>query len=331
MFGRRARVLSVVLIAATLGLTGCASSSPSSSAGPSVPSGSSTGGPALKIGVVEQDRSQLFSTQQHPAIEKALQARGWSVNFVDAKGSSANAISAIQNLVQSKVDAIVVQTYSADQLSSGLAAAKDAGIPVFSTGGGPVGAGMAGAIEYIGAEPINDTLTKAVKDKPDVKLLELDYTPGAPCRARTDNLQQQLKSLPNVSATSRQLAFPGVDQVSQTAATGWLQSNPEQPGRSFAIWICTSDALAGVLAAEKQAGRGPYPVYTWDLSAPVIQAVRNGQVAGVLYLPAEQSAEQLADLIQQQHSAGASWAAKTISADAVVVTKDNVDKYATAQ
>jgi ribose transport system substrate-binding protein len=97
------------------------------------------------------------------------------------------------------------------------------------------------------------------------------------------------------------------------------------------VWVCTSDALGGVLAAEAQAGRGPYDVFTWDLSEPSIQALRDGKVAGVLYLPADKSAEQLADLIDEAVKAGDSWTPKTVPADAVVVTPDNVEQYATSK
>lgn len=323
MSQRTLHILALGLAAGLLALSGCAATG-----GGTTPSG---GGDALSIGVVELDRSQLFSTQQHPAIEKALTDRGWSVKFVDSAGQPAGAITAMQNFVQSKVDAIVVQTYSADQLSAGLAAAKDAGIPVFSTGGGPVEGDMAGAIEYIGAEPINDALIETIKDTPKVQLLEFGFTPGAPCRARKDDLDAKVKELPGVTVTERELKFPGADQVSQEGTTGWLQSNPEGSADKFVIWVCTSDALGGVLAAEQQLGRGPYDVWTWDLSEPAIEALRAKKVAGVLYLPADATSEQLADLIAEQHAAGDSWKPKTVAADAVVVTPENVEQYASAK
>ena len=43
---------------------------------------------ALTIGFVDNNYSQLFSQQQRPAIQKALEGRGWTVTFVDSDRKS---------------------------------------------------------------------------------------------------------------------------------------------------------------------------------------------------------------------------------------------------
>ena len=286
--------------------------------------GSGAAGESLSIGVVELARAQLFSSQQHPHIEAALQKRGWETSFVDSNGSQAAAIAGMQNLIQRGVDVLVVQTYAATELGAGLAAAERAGIPVFSTGGGEAGEGMAGAVEFINAKPVNDVVVKALEGKGKVALLRLGYTPGAPCRARAEDLESQLSDNPDVSITKKELVFPGADKSAQESTSGWLKSNPEAEGTTHAIWVCTSDAIAGVLAAQKQLGRGPYPLWTWDLSDPAREAAENGSASGVLSMPAPDSAEQLAQMIADWQKDPDAWTPETVPAPSVLVTPENV-------
>jgi len=286
---------------------------------------------ALTIGFVDNNYSQLFSQQQRPAIQKALEGRGWTVTFVDSGGSPAKAVAAMQNFVQKKVDVIVTQTYASDQLAAGLAAAEAAGIPVVSTAAGELGDGMAGGIVYVGAEPINEATIASVEGDTPVEMLQLGYTPGAPCRARSEDLNDRLADHPNVTVTKAELKFPGADKTAQDATAGWLQSHPDSDGAKKFIWLCTSDGLAGVLAAQAQLKRGPYELYTWDLSAPAAQAVKDGTLTGVLYLPADKSSEQLADLIEEVVNAGDDWEPKAVPAESVIVTKDNIAEFEGAQ
>ena len=308
-----------------LGLTPAACSSSSGGSGKGKASGK------LSIGVVELDDSQTFSATQHTALDKAIKAKGWSAKFIDSKGSPANAISAMQNLLQGGVDALIVQTYAANQLTTGLAAAKAKHVPVFVTGGGNVEAGEAGAIQFINAEPINNALLGYIKKQQSVPLIQLGFTPGAPCLARSKNLNAQLSGVSNVTSTKRELQFPGADASSQTSVTGWLEANAKTAGKSPAIWLCTSDAVSGVIAAEKQLKRGPYPLYTWDVSAPALAGVRSGYVTGVLYMPAGPSSQQLVQMISDERAAGKSWKPKTVAASSVIIDKSNVDKYAGAE
>jgi len=92
--------------------------------------------------------------------------------------------------------------------------------------------------------------------------------------------------------------------------------------------VCTSDALQGVLTAEKQLHRGPYPLYTWDVSAPALAGVKSGSVSGLLYMPTQASANQLGSMIASYMKSPKAWKAKTINAAFVVLTKKNVAKYA---
>jgi ABC-type sugar transport system substrate-binding protein len=312
-------VIPVALAITTLIVSACGSGSSS------VSSAATTAAKApLSVGIVELQGSSLFTSIQDPAIKAALEKRGWATNFVDPDGSAAAANSAMQNLIQRGVKALVVQTFPVTALVVGMAAAAKAGVPVFGSGGGPAGPGMAGAISSTSASSMNDYSIAYLKDAPRVELLELTYTAGPPCLARQVGMDALLLQHPNIHVTRAPFTFPGANQLTQVATTGWLQSHPSKPGTTYAIWVCTSEGAGGVIAAEKQLKRGPYPLFAWDISSVAIQDIKDGTMTAVVMIPAADGAEQLAQMISDQQAAGSSWVPRTDDAKFRIITKDNL-------
>ncbi|MEX0627290.1 MAG: substrate-binding domain-containing protein, partial [Cucumibacter sp.] len=69
------------------------------------------------------------------AFQEVANEKGWEVNVIDTAGDVAAVISRIEDMVTQKVDAIVINVDPA-QVTAGLQAAKDAGIPVFGMDAG---------------------------------------------------------------------------------------------------------------------------------------------------------------------------------------------------
>ena len=281
------------------------------------------------VGIVALDATQVTANRERKAARAAMKEKGWKTVEVNSNGNPAEAISAMQNLVQRKVDAIVVQTYTPDQLTAGLAAAKNADIPVFSSSGGEAGGGMAGAVELVASEAVNGPLVEKLKTMDKVELLELRYTPGAPCRARAEDLTERLKDLPQVHVTSQEVKIPGGQQSAQTATSGWLQKYKETPGTDMVIWPCFSEAALGAVAAEKQLNRGPYELYTWDISKPAVQALKDKTMSAVLWIQVEKAGQQLADLVEEYKDNKSGWKTKTETAPSILLTPENIEKYST--
>lgn len=300
----------------------CSSGSASSSGG-----SSSGGSSKLLVGVVELQASSQFSSIQSPALKAALEKRGWDTAFVDPNGDPAAANTAMLNLIQRGAKVLVVQTFPASALVTGMAAAKKAGVPVFGTGGGPADPGMAGAISSNAVDVMNNFTIDYLKKESKVELLELTFTAGPPCLARQKGLDELLTQNPNISVARAPFTFPGADQVTQTATTGWLQSHPEKSGTTYAIWVCTSEGAGGVIAAEQRLRRGPYPLFAWDNSATAIRNIKDGTMTAVVDLPPPATSEQLAQMIADQQKAGSSWKSQTTAdAKAVIITKDNIQQ-----
>ena len=70
------------------------------------------------------------------AHEAAAKELGWEVSVIDAAGSADQANAAIQNFAQRGAAAIVDMVFPFSSIGAGLDAAKSAGIPVVTWGGG---------------------------------------------------------------------------------------------------------------------------------------------------------------------------------------------------
>lgn len=155
--------------AAALALTGCSSGSSSSTASASAPAGSAaasagssdsgavlgaaniasvmaaytgpdsklpkTFGPAaedgaLKIGWSSPNDGNELISRLGTAVEAATKAKGGTFVMYDAQADVGKQVGQIQQLVNDKVDAIVVWPLAAEALAPSLKLAKEAGIPV---------------------------------------------------------------------------------------------------------------------------------------------------------------------------------------------------------
>lgn len=277
------------------------------------------------VGVVALDSTQITANRERAAAMEAMTERGWETFEINSNGNPAEAITAMQNMVQRGVDAIVVQTYTPDQISTGLAAADAAGIPVFGSAGGAAEDGMAGAVELVNEAAVNDVMIEELKKHDDVELLQLRYTPGSPCRTRADDLDAKLEDLPHVAVTRQEVTIPGGQQSAQEATTGWLQGRQNSTAE-LVIWPCFSEAALGAIAAEQQQNRGPYSLFTWDVSEPAIEQLQSGRITALLWIQVEQSGIALADLIEEYRESDGDWETKTVSAPAVLLTPDNIEE-----
>ncbi len=90
---------------------------------------------AQKIAVITPYLAQPGTQFYVEGFQAAAKDKGWDVNVIDTKGDVAAVISRIEDVVNQKVDAIVINVDPA-QVAAGLQAAKDANIPVFGMDAG---------------------------------------------------------------------------------------------------------------------------------------------------------------------------------------------------
>jgi ribose transport system substrate-binding protein len=277
----------------------------------------------LAVGIVTFSTSDIDTNGMVDSMTNDAKARGWTVTNLNAQGDPLQANTAIKQLVIKKVDAIIVTVFDSNSLASGIAAASDAGIPVLSAGGG-MAPGVALAASTGAAQPMVDLMLEDLHNVGTV--LDLTYHPGIPCRERADAFDEAIKANPTIKATSHEIDIQSSAASSQAATSAWLGANAKATG-PFAIFNCYDDNAMGAIAALRQDDRKDVKVYSYNATAPALQAIRNGWMTATLTVDLKSAGKMLVDAIPEIRKEGTAWKPKSFIPDHVIVTKENVDEF----
>src|SRR5258708_18326746 len=117
----------------------------------------------LSIGIVTFSTSDVNTNSMVDSMTADAKAKGWSVTNLNANGEPLQAITSIKQLVTKKVDAIIVTVFDSNGLAAGIAAAKEAGIPVLSAGR-RLAPGVALSASTGAGEPMVDHLLNNIRN-----------------------------------------------------------------------------------------------------------------------------------------------------------------------
>ena len=280
----------------------------------------------LSIGIVTFSTSDLNTNAMVDSMTAEAKSKGWAVTNLNAQGDPLQANTDIQQLVTKKVNAIIVTVFDSHALAAGIAAAKDAGIPVLSAGGG-LAPGVSLAASTGAAQPMIGAMLQNLHDGGTV--LDLTYHPGIPCRERADAFDAAVKKYPAIKATRYEINIQSAAASSQAATSAWLDANANSKG-PFAIFNCYDDNAMGAVAALRQNDRSDVQVYSFNATAPAIQAIRDGTMTATLWINLQSAGAILVDAIPQIIADGTSWKQRSVVPDTIVVTKANVDAFVKA-
>jgi ribose transport system substrate-binding protein len=294
----------------TLAACGSGASSASSSKG------------KLTLGLVTFSTSDVDTNNMVSAMTSEAKAKGWSIDNLNANGNQQQANTQMQQLVTKQVSAIIVTVFDSNSLASGLSAAKAAGIPVLSAGGG-MAPGVALATDDGAGAPMADLMLKNIGDAGTV--LDLTYHPGIPCKERADSFNAAVKKYPAVKTTSHEISIPGAAESAQSATSAWLAAAPKTG--KFAIFNCYDDDAMGAISALKQSKRSDVQVYSFNATAPALAAVKAGTMTATLWLDLKSAGKILVDSVPKIRAAGSSWKPRSVIPNHVIVTKANVDTF----
>ena len=329
---RLTRVVGLVAASVVM-LSACSasstSSSPAASAAPAS-AGTVSKAPASaaakpgNVGIVAFDSTSPIDKIFAESTKAKLESLGDTTLMQDPKGDPGQANTICSQYVTAKVDAIVVTVFAMDQMAQCVSSAADAKIPLFFLGG-PLLAGMQGAISFTSPAPINDAFIKYVKDNGITDVLALDYSPGTPCRLRAEYRTKVLaEQAPTVNVTKHEFPIPGQVVDAQNTTAAWLAAHPAGKGK-YAIWSCFADPTSGAGAALNQVGRTDVPIFTWDFNKTILPAIKSGQIAADLYLDAKKVGDTAAGLVQDYLNGNTT--PKGVDAPTQVLNKDNIDQY----
>lgn len=280
----------------------------------------------LDIGIVTFSTSDVDTNQMIDTMTATANEKGWSVETLNANGDPSQAITAIRQLATKQVDAIIVTVFDSTGLAAGLAAAEEANIPVLSAGGG-MAPGIALSASTGAADPLVELMLSDIGNKG--TLLNLSYHPGVPCRERADAFDAAVAANPDLKATTHEITIPGAAESSQAATSAWLAATAGSEG-PFAIFNCYDDNAMGAIAALKQNGRDDVLVYSFNATAPAVQAVKDGDMRATLGVDLTSAGKMLVEAIPEIIAAGDAWEPRYFIPGYTIVTKENVDEFMAA-
>jgi ribose transport system substrate-binding protein len=277
------------------------------------------------LGVVSISANEANNARYIAGATAAANEDGWTVSVIDAAGSADQANAAIQNFAQRGAGAIIDMVFPYSSIGAGLAAAKNANIPVVTWGGGLGGA--VAATNGSGAPVAQPVLEKMVADlggKGD--LLVLAYRTGEVCRNREVLLDQIVAKSPEIKVTKNEVRIPGYFEDGAQYANAWLASHPAGAG-NLAIWGCWDDPAIGAIGSLRQQGRDDVKVHGVNGNAQAIENIKNGHMTATSWQDSYTEGYQMVKMLKEIKSAGAGWTPKAAEVGASLITQANVAQF----
>ena len=280
---------------------------------------------AVEIGVVSISVADDNNARCIEGIKAYAAEKGWNVTVVDANGSADEANSAIVNIVTKGVDYVLDLVFPATSLGTGLAAAKAAGVPV-STWGGGMGDGMymANGSGAPFAVPVVNKMLQDMGDKGEI--LALTYHTGEVARQREEKLDEAAAKIPGITVTKNEVRIPGAVDDGAQYANAWLASHPAGEG-SLAIWGSWDDPAMGAISSLKQQGRNDVKVYGQNGNPEAIVAVKEGWMIATIWEDSYMEGYMLAKEYETIKAQGSAYVTGYKEYDGYLITADTVDKF----
>lgn len=277
------------------------------------------------LGIVSISATEANNARYIAGAQAAAAELGWEVSVIDAAGNADQANAAIQNFAQRGATAIVDMVFPFSSIGAGLDAAKSANIPVVTWGGG-LGATVAATNGSGGPMvlPVNDLMIKNMEGKGSI--LALTYRTGEVCRNREVEFDKAVAAHPDIKVTKNEVRIPGFFEDGAQYANAWLASHPAGD-ENLAIWGCWDDPAIGAIGSLRAQGRDDVKVYGVNGNAQALENIKNGFMTATAWQDSYTEGYAMTKLLPEIQKAGAQWQPKAVEVEAVLVTKDTVEKF----
>ena len=277
------------------------------------------------VGIVSISATEANNVRYINGATKAADELGWMVNVVDAAGNADQANAAIQNFAQVGAGAIVDMVFPWSSIGAGLDAAKTAGIPVVSWGGG-LGSTVAATNGSGGpmAIPVVELMLKNMGGKGSI--LALTYRTGEVCRNREEVMDEMVAKFPDIKVTKNEVRIPGYFEDGAQYANAWLASHPAD-SEPLAIWGCWDDPAIGAIGSLRAQNRTDVKVYGINGNAQALENIKNGFMTATAWQDSFSEGYNMVKMLDEIKKAGAAWQPKAAEVPAVLVTSDTVADF----
>jgi ribose transport system substrate-binding protein len=203
----------------------------------------------------------------------------------DVQGSSEFDVAAQTSVVNAVVadapDALMISVTDATAMAVPLTEAKDAGIDIITIDGDLADRSLASSNiqsdNEEGGRLAAEQLAELIGGEGEV--LAINQTPGNPIgEARERGFREALAEYPGITYLGEQYDENATARAA-SIASGAASSNPELAG----IYTMATNSTEGAITGVREAGRtGDVKVVGYDTSEPIIQALEDGTVDGVV-------------------------------------------------
>jgi ribose transport system substrate-binding protein len=234
----------------------------------------------ITLGLALSTLNNPFFVDLRDGAQAAADQAGVRLVVVDAQDNPATQASSIEDLIQSKVSALLINPTDADAIVPSVEAANKAGLPVFtvdrSAAGGVVVSHIA-SDNVAGGRMAAEYLCQAIGGKGKVVELEgIAGTSAARDRGAGFNAYMQ-ESCKDVEIVARQTAnFNRAEGL--TVFENILQAQPEING----VFAHNDEMVLGAIQAAEAAGRAGIVFVGFDAIDDAVAAVNAGKLAATV-------------------------------------------------
>ncbi|WP_332454919.1 ABC transporter substrate-binding protein [Acidipropionibacterium acidipropionici] len=230
--------------------------------------------------------SAAFRAAETKSIKDAAKAAGATAVVTNANSELPKQISDIQELINQKVDILVVAPVNSDGLTPALEAAHKAKIPVVTIDRKVTDTFCKDYVSFLGSDfkvqgqRAADALAKQTNSKANVAVL-LGPSGNNVTDGRRDGFVNQVKAkYPNIKIVAQQTANASRDEGQKVTAQ-LLQTHPE----INAAYAFNDESGLGAMAAIQEAGKKPgtdVKIVSIDGTRNAVQAIVDGKYNGVI-------------------------------------------------
>ena len=199
--------------------------------------------------------SSTTTKQMADILETNIRSKGWNPTTVDTKNDFAALASRMEDLVTSKVDAIIIISADPSQIADQIRLADAAGIPVFGCDSGFIEGITVNATSdnYQMSELITNFLFERMNYSGNLVILTHRPHPGI--FKRNEKLDEILAQNPNIKVVTEQhVDVPNPIDNARTVMENILLGNAAE-GAVTAVWCAWDEAAIGAVQAINDAGR----------------------------------------------------------------------------
>ncbi|MFA6844979.1 MAG: sugar ABC transporter substrate-binding protein [Sphaerochaetaceae bacterium] len=252
----------------------------------------------LKVGFIATNLSAESQARVSKQFEKIGKEKGWNLTILNSQGSIETQATQMDNLVQMKVDAIVLAMGHPSEIKPSISAANKAGIPVITIASGYVDGVLTDitANDFVMGAKVTSYLFDSLGGKGNI--VAIKFVKNAGCRKRGEVFDAILPEYPEIKL---------LDEYS-VAATARFMDDTTSAMETFAtkygdkidgVW-CAFDQLAYSCADVLQAqGYKKALVVGVDGNEETFRRIENGTMAATVAQPFEEMANTASEIIEK--------------------------------